>query len=758
VRTLPRVLYLLCFIGLAATAALALNRGVQPSMSGIFLRTVLAACLAGAPGLCHRKAWPAALVLLPLGAYLVVRTTLPLPGQVDGLNDHLSFYIGQLRIGATAYAKDIFPLDVAAVPGLRLLVAFSAYLLVGVAAFLALSLRRVISGLILLMVLLGFSLTVDTIARTLWPVALFLILAGCLLVLSRGLNRTGWRLRSILAGGGLGMVAVLLALVLINVVPSTAAPPWKDWRTWDPFFQSNSTHTFNWMQNYPQMLDPAADHQIMRVTSPTPSYWRANTLDVFTGSTWVTSQTFTQRPPVRQTAGAWIYTIPAADPGPPGKTVTEVFQVQSAYTNYFFTGGEPHELYTDHRVKLRMSDARSLHSGTALGPAFEYTLKAVIPTLGPRDLVGKGTAYPRDVAPYLALPFPHADEIDDPHPDAAWRRLAPIDSAPQGWEWANLYAINARIVGNAADPYEVALRIEQYLRERYTYSLRPPASDYSSPYAAFLFDTQTGYCQHFAGSMALLLRYNAIPAQVAVGFTSGDEVSEGVYAVSANNAHAWVEAFFPTVGWATFDPTPGRNIPTPSPSSASPGFVDPFSEDATGSDVTETPQPRADSSIDDVSQSKAEEAAGDATDQHGPTRPLWLLSLPILAIVWPTGRSLWRRRHLRRGPPDMRLAASLQLLRHDLSAYGLPTSPADTIEDTLRLAEEHLHVVAAPGFTDRVHAVLFGARKAGPEDLMAAEAFRRRVKVELHRRHGWMRTVLTWYGLARPTPAEGTNA
>ena len=49
-RPIPKILYLLCFLGLAAAAALALNRAVQPSMSDILLRAVVAASFAGAAG------------------------------------------------------------------------------------------------------------------------------------------------------------------------------------------------------------------------------------------------------------------------------------------------------------------------------------------------------------------------------------------------------------------------------------------------------------------------------------------------------------------------------------------------------------------------------------------------------------------------------------------------------------------------------------------------------------------------------------
>ena len=72
-----------------------------------------------------------------------------------------------------------------------------------------------------------------------------------------------------------------------------------------------------------------------------------------------------------------------------------------------------------------------------------------------------------------------------------------------------------------------------------------------------------------------LLRFNGIPARVAVGFTAGDKRKDGWFVVDRNDAHAWVEAYFPGVGWVPFDPTPGRTLPGPGGSSTSAGFVDP---------------------------------------------------------------------------------------------------------------------------------------------------------------------------------------
>ena len=111
----------------------------------------------------------------------------------------------------------------------------------------------------------------------------------------------------------------------------------------------------------------------------------------------------------------------------------------------------------------------------------------------------------------------------------------------------------------------MTLRIEKYLRA-YDYSLTPPASDYSSPYAAFLFDTQYGILPALRGSDGAAAALQRRARQGGGGLHDGREGRRrAVYLVSTSNAHAWVEVYFPTVGWVAFDPTPGRSIPAPGP-------------------------------------------------------------------------------------------------------------------------------------------------------------------------------------------------
>ncbi len=99
--------------------------------------------------------------------------------------------------------------------------------------------------------------------------------------------------------------------------------------------------------------------------------------------------------------------------------------------------------------------------------------------------------------------------------------------------------------------------VEQYLSPANGFSYNENTRVYRYPLEAFLFSSRSGYCQQFAGAMALLLRMGGIPARVATGFTSGIYASTSrQYLVSDRDAHAWVEVWFPRFGWVRFDPTP----------------------------------------------------------------------------------------------------------------------------------------------------------------------------------------------------------
>lgn len=120
------------------------------------------------------------------------------------------------------------------------------------------------------------------------------------------------------------------------------------------------------------------------------------------------------------------------------------------------------------------------------------------------------------------------------------------------------------ITKSAHNEYDQTTAIENHLRTKFGYTLQLPQTSVKDPIANFLFVRKQGHCEYFASSMAVMLRSLGIPSRVVNGFRS-DEFNDitGSYVVRAKDAHAWVEAYFPGYGWQTFDPTPAGNVGTP---------------------------------------------------------------------------------------------------------------------------------------------------------------------------------------------------
>lgn len=130
----------------------------------------------------------------------------------------------------------------------------------------------------------------------------------------------------------------------------------------------------------------------------------------------------------------------------------------------------------------------------------------------------------------------------------------------------------AQATGDAATPYERAVRMQSWLRDTggFTYSLElaplPAGMDEAAAKRTALdrfLQTKRGYCVPFATAMVMMARAEGIPARLATGFLPGT-VTGSSRTVLASDAHAWPELYFDGVGWLRFEPTPSeRSGPVP---------------------------------------------------------------------------------------------------------------------------------------------------------------------------------------------------
>lgn len=180
--------------------------------------------------------------------------------------------------------------------------------------------------------------------------------------------------------------------------------------------------------------------------------------------------------------------------------------------------------------------------------------------------------------------------------------------------------------------------------DRFTYSTAVSPGTTLSTLDDFLLGSRIGYCEQFAGSMAVLARVVGIPSRVVVGFLPGKRVGEQ-WQVTPRNMHAWTELYFEGIGWVPVDPTPSGGVNNPNPSaSASP---------------TRSAEPSVEPTV--APTTAAPSAAPLPQGGNGPVDPLpWLAGLGSLLVVGMIGpratRSALRRFRLA-GSADPRRAA-----------------------------------------------------------------------------------------------------
>jgi transglutaminase-like putative cysteine protease len=116
----------------------------------------------------------------------------------------------------------------------------------------------------------------------------------------------------------------------------------------------------------------------------------------------------------------------------------------------------------------------------------------------------------------------------------------------------------ASLTADAGAPYERVRRIHDYLTSRsngFIYSLSTEPGTSGDDLVDFL-RLKRGYCEQYAGTMAVLVRAAGVPARVALGYTPGTTERDGTRLITSDDAHAWVEVYFDELGWVPFDPTP----------------------------------------------------------------------------------------------------------------------------------------------------------------------------------------------------------
>lgn len=120
------------------------------------------------------------------------------------------------------------------------------------------------------------------------------------------------------------------------------------------------------------------------------------------------------------------------------------------------------------------------------------------------------------------------------------------------------------------------LALKQDFQNRFKYSLDISMPENRDPLDSFLFDSQIGYCTHFATATVMLTRAMGIPSRIAFGWSGGRYfASPNLFVFRAREAHAWTEIYLRDYGWVIFETTPATREEG-SPSQADPEETSPY--------------------------------------------------------------------------------------------------------------------------------------------------------------------------------------
>ncbi|RBY95693.1 transglutaminase domain-containing protein [Blastococcus sp. TF02-8] len=336
-----------------------------------------------------------------------------------------------------------------------------------------------------------------------------------------------------------------------------------------------------------------------------------------------------------------------------------------------------------------------------------WRFDAATGTVFGRDVTSAGSRY-RVTA---AEPRPSPDLLDRAAPlpagDGLQQRFGALPELDP-----EIGRLTAELTAGATSPYQRVRRIQEYLTDRgngFAYSLSTSPGTTGDDLVDFL-RLKRGYCEQYAGAMAVLVRQAGLPSRVALGYTPGSVQRDGSRLVTSKDAHAWVEVFFQGYGWVPFDPTPiavDRRVALPWSPRASDRQEEvaetPTTAAPTGAPATEAP--REDRVPDAVPQART------AQEDTSWVRPVALTAGAVLGlgllVALPAGlRAVQRRRRLARGTAsglwDELLASATDL--------GIPLDAARTPRRTA----EALAAAAGPqaGFAEALTALAMAEEAA----------------------------------------------
>jgi transglutaminase-like putative cysteine protease len=358
--------------------------------------------------------------------------------------------------------------------------------------------------------------------------------------------------------------AIVLAAFAASTSSAVASGQVLHWQGWDFYTKPPKPVgvEYVWNSNYSGLHFPKKVTTILTIKAPSrPTYWRATTLDEFDGGGWFENNAVAVSPTRIDGRDELLEDpeLPAAARDP-RQWVRQDVTVRALRDDHLIGAALPAAYAPGSQSVDYTAGGVANLQGSPLSDGDRYSVWSYEPQPTPRQLAALPARYPAAISRTDLYVETRALSplFGAPHRAALMAKL--FRSSYRAQQYEGFYATAQRVVGQTSNPYAAALELEGWFRSSaFHYDQTPPPIGNVPPLVAFVMDTRRGYCQHFAGAMALMLRYLGIPARVAAGFTSGVyDRKTHEWTVTDHDAHTWVEAWFPHYGWLPFDPTPGR--------------------------------------------------------------------------------------------------------------------------------------------------------------------------------------------------------
>ncbi|MBT2663069.1 transglutaminaseTgpA domain-containing protein [Bacillus sp. ISL-45] len=348
------------------------------------------------------------------------------------------------------------------------------------------------------------------------------------------------------------LVAMIVLSVGIGYAAPKADPIWPDPVPFITSYNEDSGEGGGGVKKIGYGTDDSAlggpfigdDRVVFTAEADGRHYWRIETKDVYTGKGWITDK------------GTAVPVEFSPEQTIPMQPFEEEVKTEQRTSKVIPKIGYPHLVYPLGVTQVKASAGQS---------SLQFSLD---PTTEKIMSMADGQA--GSIGPY-SLTFDHpvysVEKLKAAGPEEVEAEFAFLSKYTQVPEELpeRVVELAEEITKDKGTWLEKAQAIEKYFRSNeFVYDQSNVAiPDEDQDYVdQFLFETQRGYCDNFSTSMVVMMRSVGIPARWVKGYTEGeyiDTLGNGrrLYEVTNNNAHSWVEGYFPGVGWVPFEPTQG---------------------------------------------------------------------------------------------------------------------------------------------------------------------------------------------------------